>query len=222
MEYSPNTRDEVRQITAALVQLDALLAAGPGGRVDALQALASSRHQTFLDREQLVPGLRWPQALENALGRVRSVAVLFGRDELGTWQKREMWYALDHQAREEQRRRVFPLTPVLLPGADPASGFLFLNTWVDLANPEALAAWPSRSVAKRPPSKELEGHLAVRQAATDSARIGTCRKRGEALSCAGRDLPAGEGRCRQVTVESHGSMLERRASSSSRGHGRWW
>ena len=100
--------------------------------------------RTFLDRDQLVPGLPWPQALESALRNVRAVAVFLSREELGTWQKRELWYALDRQAREEQGERAFPVIPVLLPDADPTSGFLFLNTWVDLrrdlTDPEALDA----------------------------------------------------------------------------------
>ena len=45
---------------------------------------------TFLDRDNLVTGLPWPQALEQALRGARAVAVFIGR-QLGGWQKREMW-----------------------------------------------------------------------------------------------------------------------------------
>jgi WD40 repeat protein len=86
---------------------------------------------TFVDRKDLVAGLPWSQALEEELGGVDGVAVFVGRD-LGTWQKREMWFALDRQVREEKQGRIFPVIPVLLPGADLASGFLFLNSWIDL------------------------------------------------------------------------------------------
>ena len=87
---------------------------------------------TFLDREHLIKGLPWPQALEQALVQVSAVAVFIGQHDLGIWQKREMGFALDRQAREERASKVFPVIPVLLPGSDLTSGFLFLNTWVDL------------------------------------------------------------------------------------------
>ena len=77
------------------------------------------------------PGLPWPVALEEGLEHVRGAAVFIGRD-LGGWQKREMWFALDRQVREEKEGRPFPVIPVLLPGADLTPGFLFLNTWIDL------------------------------------------------------------------------------------------
>ena len=65
---------------------------------------------TFLDRANLVSGLAWPQALEQALRAVGGVAVFIGC-ELGGWQKREMWFALDRQVREEKEGRPFPVIP---------------------------------------------------------------------------------------------------------------
>src|SRR4051794_34322623 len=50
--------------------------------------------RTFLDRDQLVPGLPWPQALEQALRSARAVAVFLGPQGLGLWQQREMFFAL--------------------------------------------------------------------------------------------------------------------------------
>ena len=88
---------------------------------------------TFLDRDQLKPGIPWPVALEEGLRSVRAVAVFIGQ-ELGGWQKREMWFALDRQVREEKRGHSFPVIPVLLVGADLSPGFHFLNTWIDLSN----------------------------------------------------------------------------------------
>ena len=100
--------------------------------VMAVQKLLQARGiTTFLDRDNLVSGLAWPQALEQALRAVDGVAVFIGR-ELGGWQKREMWFALDRQVREEKEGRAFPVIPVLLQGADLTPGFLFLNTWIDL------------------------------------------------------------------------------------------
>src|SRR5580658_4215333 len=98
--------------------------------VIAVQKLLEARGiTTFLDRDNLGPGLLWPQALEEGLRDVRAVAVFIGR-ELGGWQKREMWFALDRQVREEKQNRAFPVIPVLLQGADMTPAFLFLNTWI--------------------------------------------------------------------------------------------
>ena len=82
----------------------------------------------FLDRWYLAPGRPWPQALEEALHTCRAVAVFLGPAGMGPWQQREHYLALDRQAASA----TFPVIPVLLPGADPALGFLGLNTWVDL------------------------------------------------------------------------------------------
>ena len=101
--------------------------------VMAVQKLLQARGiTTFLDRDNLVSGLAWPQALEQALRAVAGVAVFIGR-ELGGWQKREMWFALDRQVREEKEGRPFPVIPVLLHGADLTPSFLFLvvfQTWI--------------------------------------------------------------------------------------------
>jgi hypothetical protein len=100
--------------------------------VVAVQKLLAARGiTTFLDRDQLVAGLPWPAKLEEGLRGVRAVAVFIGR-ELGGWQKREMWFALDRQVREEKQGHPFPVIPVLLAGADLTPIFLFTNTWIDL------------------------------------------------------------------------------------------
>jgi tetratricopeptide (TPR) repeat protein len=92
--------------------------------------------RAFLDREHLGPGMPWPAALEQALRDVNAVVVFVGHragaDGLGLWQKREMWFALDRQVAAERTGDSFAVIPVLLPGADVTSGFLFLNTWVDM------------------------------------------------------------------------------------------
>src|SRR5260370_2035025 len=96
--------------------------------VIAVQKLLQVRGiNTFLDRDNLVSGLPWPQALEQALRAVNGVAVFIGC-ELGGWQKREMWFALDRQAREEKEGRPFPPGPRLLHRADLTPEFLFPNT----------------------------------------------------------------------------------------------
>jgi len=86
--------------------------------VVAVQKLLKARGiTTFFDRDQLAPGLPCPVALEEGLRGARAVAVFIGR-ELGGWQKREMWFALDRQVREEKQGRPFPVIPVLLAGAN--------------------------------------------------------------------------------------------------------
>jgi formylglycine-generating enzyme required for sulfatase activity len=82
----------------------------------------------FLDRWYLIPGRPWPQALEEVLASCRAVSVCIGPGEMGPWQQRELYFALDRQGRKAD----FSVVPVLLPGSDPVLGFLGQNTWVDL------------------------------------------------------------------------------------------
>ena len=108
-----------------------------------IRALLEARGiSTFFDRDQLLAGMPWPQALEQGLQGAGGVAVFIGPTGLGLWQKREMAFALDRQVAEERDQRSFPVIPVLLPGADVTPGFLFLNTWIDLradpTDPEGL------------------------------------------------------------------------------------
>jgi hypothetical protein len=98
----------------------------------AVEAVARQLRQdgltVFLDRWYLVPGRPWPQALEAVLHACHAVAVFLGPHGMGPWRQREKDLALDRQAHDP----TFPVIPVLLPSADPALGFLGLNTWVDL------------------------------------------------------------------------------------------
>jgi hypothetical protein len=98
-----------------------------------VERVARSLHErgirVFLDRWYLAAGQPWPQALEQTLAACGAVAVFIGADGLGPWQQRERDLALDRQGREPG----FPVIPVLLSAADPALGFLRLNTWVDLS-----------------------------------------------------------------------------------------
>jgi WD40 repeat protein len=97
--------------------------------VEALARVLRDRGlSVFLDRWYLVPGQPWPQELEETLSACRAVAVCLGPGPMGPWQQRETNFALDRQARQPG----FPVIPILLPGAEPALGFLSQNTWVDL------------------------------------------------------------------------------------------
>ena len=81
----------------------------------------------FMDRWYLIPGTSWQSALEQAVAGSKAIIVLLGPGEMGRWQQRERDLALDRQANAG-----VPVIPVLLPGSDPALGFLSLVTWVDL------------------------------------------------------------------------------------------
>ena len=134
--------------------------------VVAVQKLLQARGiNAFLDPDNLVSGLPWPQALEQGLRVVNGAAVFIG-SELGGWQKREMWFALDRQVREEKEGRPFPVIPVLLHGADLTPGFLFLNTWIDLRGglddvftAEALSAF-ERAIKATEPVRDREDSAA--------------------------------------------------------------
>jgi hypothetical protein len=93
-------------------------------------ALRARGLHPWIDVTELIPGRRWQDALEQALGHVRTTAVLVGGDGLGPWQVPEMRAAIG-----ESVRRGLPVIPVLLPGAPDRPALpLFLRdfTWVDL------------------------------------------------------------------------------------------
>ncbi|MDF0673033.1 MAG: SUMF1/EgtB/PvdO family nonheme iron enzyme [Nitrospira sp.] len=101
-------------------------------QVEALaRRLREEELTVFLDRWYLTPGQSWPKELEVTLARCRAVAVCIGQGEMGPWQQREQYLALERQAAAERSGRTFPVIPVLLPGAEPPLGFLSQNTWVD-------------------------------------------------------------------------------------------
>jgi formylglycine-generating enzyme required for sulfatase activity len=116
------------------------------------KALEERKLTVFLDRWELVPGRPWPDALQEHLGKCRSVAVVLGPSGMGRWQHNEQLLALDRQTRD----RAFGVIPVILPGADPALGFLALNTWVDLRNgvdDTAALDWLAAAVRGEAPSE---------------------------------------------------------------------
>jgi tetratricopeptide (TPR) repeat protein len=94
------------------------------------EALRKAGLTPFYDRWYLAPGADWVEALEKNLSDCKAVAVFLGPSGLGDWQQREKRYALNRQAKDT----TFPVIPVLLAGAEPASGFLALNTWITLSD----------------------------------------------------------------------------------------
>mgnify|MGYP001810444568 CR=1 FL=1 len=84
----------------------------------------------WLDEDELTPGAKWQDGLEQAIKACRSVAVLVGPSGEGPWQSEEVQAALNIATREELR--VFA---VLLPGLKDSSSlsiFLRNRTYVDL------------------------------------------------------------------------------------------
>ena len=134
------------------------------------RALHERGIRVFLDRWYLAAGQPWPQALERALASCGAVAVFLGAEGFGPWQQRERDLALDRQGHDPG----FPVIPVLLSPADPALGFLRLNTWVDLSagtEDEVAIEILAAAIRRQPP-----GPLALQQIAAVRAEV--CPYRG--------------------------------------------
>ncbi len=102
-------------------------------QVEALaHRLREQKLTVFLDRWYLTPGQSWPKVLETTLASCRAVAVCLGQGEMGPWQQREQYLALERQVAAERHGQTFPVIPVLLPGAESPLGFLSQHTRVDL------------------------------------------------------------------------------------------
>ncbi|CAN5611867.1 hypothetical protein BH09ACT8_BH09ACT8_19470 [soil metagenome] len=85
--------------------------------------------RTWMDEDQLRPGLSWRVELEKAIPRVSSAAVFVGDTGLGPWQDPEISALLSEFA-----SRQCPVIPVILPDAEKVPDLpLFLRTltWVD-------------------------------------------------------------------------------------------
>lgn len=91
--------------------------------------LADAGITSWLDEDELRPGVPWQQLLEEGIGTSSSVAVLIGDSGIGPWEDEEMQAALRIAVREKR-----PVIPVLLPGAITPELPMFLGnrTWVDL------------------------------------------------------------------------------------------
>jgi formylglycine-generating enzyme required for sulfatase activity/energy-coupling factor transporter ATP-binding protein EcfA2 len=129
--------------------------------VEALaKQLREQKLTVFLDRWYLTPGQSWPKELEATLARCRAVAVCIGQGEMGPWQQREQYLALDRQVTAERRGLTFPVIPVLLPGSEPPLGFLSQHTWVDFRarvdDPVRLHTLVN-AVHGKPPGPDAEG-----------------------------------------------------------------
>jgi hypothetical protein len=84
----------------------------------------------FFDRQNLVPGLPWVRALEQAIDSAKTAIVLIGPRGFGNTQQYERELAIVRQSRDP----TFPVVPVLLPDArDPPFTFLQVLTWIDFS-----------------------------------------------------------------------------------------
>lgn len=119
------------------------------------EAQRSRELRPFFDRWHLAASQPWQDVLAEKLRQCGAVVVCLGPLGLGSWQNREVQFALNRQAGE----RGFPVIPLLLPGNDdPALDFLGLNTWVDfregLDDPGAAEALV-RAIAGEPPGPDM-------------------------------------------------------------------
>ena len=81
--------------------------------------------RVWLDVEQLTPGDRWGEKLEQALQRASTLIVYVGKSGVRRWVEREVRAGLERSVREAG----FRLVPVLGPGSNPEDLPLFLNQY---------------------------------------------------------------------------------------------
>jgi hypothetical protein len=87
----------------------------------------------WFDEWEFIPGRKWQEELERALGLCASCAVFLGPNGLGPWQGEEVRSLLDEHVADSDYR----IIPVLLAGTDPDERrnlprFLRNRGWVDL------------------------------------------------------------------------------------------
>lgn len=94
------------------------------------EAFSSAGIKTWLDEEQLAPGVPWQPELEKQIGSVRAACVFVGKSGVGPWQDAELRAFLS-----EFVSRGCPVIPVILPNTREVPElpiFLKQMTWVDL------------------------------------------------------------------------------------------
>jgi hypothetical protein len=93
------------------------------------RALKTYNVRTWLDEEQLRPGMAWQVILEEQISRIATAAVFVGSSGIGPWQNMEIRAFLS-----EFLQRSCPVIPVILPNAKTVPElpiFLRQLTWVD-------------------------------------------------------------------------------------------
>lgn len=73
--------------------------------------LADLGLRPWLDEEEIAPGTKFQDEIQQAIGRIKTAAIFFGPDGLGRWQALELKSFISQCV-----RRDIPVIPVLLPG----------------------------------------------------------------------------------------------------------
>ena len=155
------------------------------------QLLCERGLDSWLDRDELRPGLNWQRELAKAIQQSRSVAVLIGADGIGPWEDEEMQAALNLavQRQKQQPDDPFPVIPVLLPGCpDKPDIDLFLanRTWVDLRDgftDEPLDRLVYGITGKKPVRRQVPNQGTVPLSSPSMAEL-TAHARGQIASAA--------------------------------------
>ena len=77
------------------------------------EKLLAKGMRPWLDEEEIAPGTRFQDQIQQAIGCIKTAAIFFGQGGLGRWQALEL-QSLINQCIE----RNIPIIPVLLPGVD--------------------------------------------------------------------------------------------------------
>src|SRR5215471_11991205 len=161
--HGTHVADESYDVFVSYSRADARHAA----EIDSILRIKGLR--SFFDHRNLLPGLPWVRALEQAIGAAKAVIVLIGQGGLGNTQQYERELALVRQARDPS----FPVVPVILPETttDPPFDFLRALTWVDFSH-----------VARVSDAPDVLEHLLAaihgREVAPEAVREAICPYRG--------------------------------------------
>jgi TPR repeat protein len=124
--------------------------------------------RTFFDQRNLVTGLDWVRALEEAIGNAKAAVILLGPSGLGNTQQYERELAFIRQTSDPS----FPVIPVLLPDTrDPPFNFLRVLTWVDFSKVTNIADAPGQT-------QRLLASVQTRVEGPEAFRLDICPYRG--------------------------------------------
>lgn len=145
---------------------------------DLKQLLLGARITSWLDEDELQPGIPWQERLEMGIRSSNSVAVLIGKDGLGPWEDEEMQAALRLAVRGKR-----PVIPVLMPGAPSKPElpmFLGNRTWVDLRRgltDEGLDRLQWGITGIKPGNEEVAYPVSTTLPRAESADVPECQSR---------------------------------------------
>jgi len=88
--------------------------------------------KVWIDKRDLVPGGRWKDSLQSALGGSTAFAVYVGSRGVVNWIWDEVSVALDRAHREPR----YPIVPILAPGTRAADLPSFLSQYQGVGDPE--------------------------------------------------------------------------------------